>query len=139
MIGIRLKVADSEASRCRDINFYRKNTDVSNLRQPWPKHNHITYKLLGWWREFLTIYIISIKLEIFFIFILTIFAYISSVGTFIETNILSERTKHKFLASQSRNLSFTESVPLRFSILYLSDLIFYQMSYMKSMVWISYV
>ena len=26
----QVEEADSEASRCRDINFYRKNTDVSN-------------------------------------------------------------------------------------------------------------
>ena len=31
LIGIRLKEADSEASRCRDINFYRKKTQMFQI------------------------------------------------------------------------------------------------------------
>ena len=31
MIGIRLKEADSEAPRCRDINFYRKKTQMFRI------------------------------------------------------------------------------------------------------------
>ena len=31
MGGIRLKEANSEASRCRDINFYRKKTQMFQI------------------------------------------------------------------------------------------------------------